>query len=262
MRDEFLRRGWVRFRFDPALAAWLEHAAPAALAAVDDPSNRRWLRCGGTWFAGVSVLPNDTGGAVAGSGPLCGAAVEFLAAMGLPADRWDRAQVSAVYPGYPRPHEGESRAAFRFRRDRDAAHLDGLLPIGRRRRRMLREPHAFILGLPLTEADPGASPLVVWEGSHRLMRAALAESLAGVEAARWPETDLTDAYHAARRNVFAACKRVPVHARPGEAYLVHRLALHGVAPWQPGAAAPVEGRVIAYFRPELAGPITAWLDLP
>ena len=44
------------------------------------------------------------------------------------------------------------------------------------------------------------------------------------------------------------CRRVPVTARPGEAYLVHRLCLHGVAPWAEDAGEEV--RAIAYFRPD------------
>lgn len=75
----------------------------------------------------------------------------------------------------------------------------------------------------------------------------------------WPDIDLTDAYHAARREIFDTCPRVAVHARPGEAYLVHRLALHGVAPWAKDAKAPSEGRMIVYFRPELPGPPGSWL---
>ena len=45
-------------------------------------------------------------------------------------------------------------------------------PIGPERQRMLRERHAWLLGLPLSETSAGASPLVVWEGSHHLMRRA------------------------------------------------------------------------------------------
>ncbi|MDJ0628926.1 MAG: hypothetical protein QNJ44_11755 [Rhodobacter sp.] len=262
MRDEFLRRGWMRFPFDPELARWLATAGPAARAAVADPANGHWLRCQGTWFAGVNVLPNDGTGAVAGSGPLKAAAVAFLVSLGWPADRWDRGQVSVIYPGYPRPREGESAAAFRFRRDRDAAHVDGLLPVDPDRRRMLREPHAFVLGLPVSDTGPGASPLVVWEGSHEVMRAAFQGVLAGRPAQSWPETDLTEPYHAARRRAFEICRRVKVHAKPGEAYLVHRLALHGVAPWAAGAEAPDDGRMIVYFRPELRGPVSEWLDRP
>ncbi len=69
----------------------------------------------------------------------------------------------------PRLSPGRGRArtkpAFRFRLNRDAAHLDGLLPIGPDKRRMVKEPHAWILGLPLNACGAGASPLVVWEGS-------------------------------------------------------------------------------------------------
>lgn len=261
LRARFLARGWVRFGRDPALAPWLAAALPAARAAAADPANADWMRCQGTWFAGVNVLPNDAAGAVAGSGPLRGRAVDFLRALGLPANRWDRAQVSVVHPGYPRPKDGESEAAFRYRRDRDAAHVDGLVPKGPDRRRFLNEPHAFLLGLPLTETGPGASPFTVWEGSHEVMRRAFRAVLGPEPAERWREIDITNAYHAARRESFETCRRVELRAQPGEAYLVHRLALHGVAPWQPGAKAPPEGRMIAYFRPELPGPISDWLAL-
>ncbi len=262
MRDEFLRRGWLKFPADEALTDWLTHAIPAAHTAIAVPENAHWLRCQGTWFAGVNVLPNSAAGEIGASGPLRGQTVSFLRNMGLPVDSWDRAQVSVVYPGYPKPREGESAGAFRYRRDRDAAHVDGLLPVGEARRRMLRETHAFILGLPLTRTGPGASPLVVWEGSHEIMRAALRDVLAGTPVEDWPNTDVTEAYHAARRKVFDNCARVELTAQPGEAYVVHRLALHGVAPWKDGAVAPKAGRMIAYFRPELPGPLTDWFTLP
>ena len=71
--------------------------------------------------------------------------------------------------GYPKPRKGESESAFRYRLNRDAAHVDGLLPVGAHRQRMLKEPHAYVLGLPLNESAAGASPLVVWEGSHVIM---------------------------------------------------------------------------------------------
>ena len=171
-----------------------------------------------------------------------------------------RAQVSSVFPGYPQPSPNESDAAFAYRRDRDAAHVDGLLPIGPARRRMVREPHAYILGLPLTDCDAGASALVVWEGSHRIMAAAFAAALGDWDEAARPEIDITEAYHAARRTAFERCARVALHARPGEAVLLHRLALHGISPWVDGARAPAEGRIIAYFRPELPD-IGTWMTL-
>ena len=146
---------------------------------------------------------------------------------------------------------GETTAGFRYRKNRDAAHVDGLIAVGPDRRRMLQEPHAFILGLPLNSCSPAASSMVVWEGSHLIMAQAFQKAFAGIDAASWAEVDVTEVYQAARRRVFERCKKVAVHAQPGEAYVVHRLALHGVAPWQNEADAPVEGRMIAYFRPEL-----------
>lgn len=244
------RAGWARFPADDRSRAWAAAARIAADRAVADPANRHWLDCGGTWFVGVNVLDTAPTGAVAGV-PLAGPALDAIRAAGLWPAAWDRAQVSVVWPGYPRPREGETEAASRYRRDRDAAHVDGLMAAGPERRRMAREFHGFILGLPLSEAGPGAAPFVVWEGSQLVMARGFREALAGRPAEAWPETDLTGVYHAARREVFGTCRRVAIHARPGEAYLVHRLALHGVAPWQEGAAAEEAGRMIAYFRPEI-----------
>ena len=258
----FFATGWVRFGPDPVVEDWLGQARPAALKALAAEENSHWWRCGGTWFAGVNVLANDGAGRIGGGPPLGGAAVDFIAdALGLSLP-FDAGQLSVTRPGYPQPSAEESAAAFRYRRDRDAAHVDGLLPIGPARRRMIREPHGFILGLPVTESDPEAAPVVVWEGSHTIMRRAFAAALAGHAEADWPEVDVTDAYHAARREVFDTCRRVTIPARPGEAYVIHRLALHGVAPWAEGAGAEAEGRAIAYFRPELPGGIGDWLAAP
>lgn len=251
MSAEFHARGWAVFPPDPAMAAWAAAARPVARACLADEALRaRWLRCGGTWFAGVNVFPNDAAGAVPGQGvpPLGGAAVDFVRGMlGLEGFAWDAAQVSVCLPGYPQPWEGEDDTAFRFRRDRDAAHVDGLLRTAGRRR-ALGEVHGFILGIPLSEVPAAASPLVVWEGSHEVMRRAFRARFAGFAPEDWGAEDITEAYQAARRECFATCRRVPVVAPPGGASLVHRLALHGVAPW--GAEGGTEPRIIAYFRPD------------
>lgn len=262
---QFFERGWCAFPRDPALATWIAAARPVAEATLSDPDLRaRWLRCGGTWFAGVHALPNDGAGAVPEGGvpPLAGQTVAFIAGtLGLGEIAWDRAQVSICFPGYPQPWEGESAAAFRYRRDRDAAHVDGIRRVDPGRRRRLGETHAFILGLPVTETPPGAAPFTVYEGSHEIMRRALQARLAGIDPAHWVEEDITETYHAARRAAFETCPRVALHAQPGEAYLAHRLVLHGVAPWDAaGGAGP---RVIVYFRPELpGGDHRAWLMQP
>lgn len=250
MVSDVTRRGWQRFDPDPDVAIW----AAAALAslkgrALDD------LRLGGTWDVGLEALPNDEGAAVGGVA-LSGRAIDAARAIAdLPLHR---AQVSTVLPGYPRPSPDESAAAFAFRRDRDSAHVDGILPIGPGRQRMVREPHAWILGLPLTDCGEGASPLVVWDGSHRIMGRALAGALAPLAEVDRPFADVTEVYQAARREVFATCARVVLHTRPGEAVLLHRHVLHGISPWTEGAEAPPEGRIVAYFRP-LSLSVGEWL---
>ncbi|MCB1364501.1 MAG: hypothetical protein KDK02_10285 [Rhodobacteraceae bacterium] len=262
MVEDFAARGWVRFAFDRALAAWAAHARRDARRAARDPDLAQWHVCAGTWFIGVGALGNDARGRVGGSGPLTGPAVDFIASRIAPIPRLHRAQVSAVYPGYPRPREGESCAAFRYRVRRDGAHLDGLKRCSRGRGRRIAEPHAFILGLPLTRADPGAAPLVVWEASHVIMGRALRGALNGCDPAEWGRVDLSEAYQNARRDVFETCARVPLHAVPGEAVVLHRHTLHGIAPWADGARAPPDGRVIVYFRPPMPGGAAGWLTAP
>ena len=244
---------------DDRVAVWVGAVLPAARAAVADQELRdQWLVCEGTWFVGVDALPNDQRGAVAGSGPVAGHVWDFIAEQIMPVPDLHRAQLSVVWPGYPRPRAGESEAGFRYRSQRDAAHVDGLRAEGPDRRRYIREPHAFILGLPLTKAAPGASPLVVWEGSHQIMRAAFKSALAPFDPSTWVNIDLTDVYQNARQHIFETCRRIEVPVQPGEAILLHRLSLHGVAPWRDDAPSD-EGRMIAYFRPEMCS-VQDWIN--
>lgn len=260
--ESFFQKGWVRFPADPVLLDWIERSLPTARATVTDPQNEQWHRCGGTWFAGVNVLPNDEDGAVQSGPVLAGVAVDFIRnVLGLHGFAWDMAQISICYPGYPKPMEGEPEAGFRFRWKRDAAHIDGLLPEGPDRRRFLREYHGFVLGFPMADFSADASPFVVWEGSHEIVRAAFRSFFDGEPAESWPTIDVTERYHSLRREIFGTCPRVPITARKGEAYIVHRLALHGVAPWADGAIAGPDGRMIAYFRPDIGGP-EDWLMAP
>ena len=236
---------------DPQIALWAGAAADIARPLVAQ-SDEAW-RCGETWFVGVDALPNDATGAV-------GSVALPWQAFGIEPKKLHRAQVSVVRPDYPKAWAGESEAAFGYRLRRDAAHVDGLLGDGEGRR-YLREPHAWILGLPLNDCDAGASPLVVWQGSVEIMRAGIARAFEGIAVADWPNVDITPSYQAARREVFTRCTRIEVPVRLGEATLLHRLCLHGVAPWRAGAHAPPEGRMIAYFRPELAD-LGDWISLP
>lgn len=263
--NTFAQKGWVKFDFDPAVEAWAKAARVAGLSAVADPELAHWHQCQGTWFVGVDALPNDGVGTLPSGVALGGRALDFVRSEFGAIPPLHRAQLSVVYPGYPRAREGESEAAFRYRRDRDAAHVDGIKLIAgvEGRRRTLDEPHAWVLGLPLNHASAHAAPLVVWEGSHVIMRDTFRDALRGIPIQRWMQTDITDAYVAARKLVFETCKRVTITAQPGETYLIHRLALHGVAPWGEGATATAgEGRMIAYFRPEITGSLENWLDWP
>lgn len=255
---ELGEEGWRKFAFEPALADWAAHADIAAQQAEADPKNAEWLRCGGTWFVGVNALPNNAAGRLPDGPPLTGAAIE--AARRLSDAPLDQAQASVCYPGYPKQGADEDDSAFRYRRDRDAAHVDGLHRIMPGRRRKLLERHAYILGIPLNDAPDDASPFVIWEGGHEVMRAAFSERFADIPPDLWPHEDVTDAYQTARREVFTTCNRVLIHAQVGEAFLVHPLALHGVAPWRNGSGR----RAIAYFRPEYAsGTASAdWLTNP
>ena len=260
--NQFFKRGWCRFARDPILLEWVNASLASARATVRDPQQAKWLRYQKTWFAGVNVLPNDSKGAVADSGPLRGEVIDFIAGrLELENFNWDRGQVSVCYPGYPQPMAGESTGKARYRRERDAAHVDGLLPEGPQRRRHLREYHGFILGIPMVEFDANASPFVVWDGSHEIMRNAFMQRFAGIPAGQWGEQDVTEVYHAAREQVFATCERNELHARPGEAFLAHRLVLHGMAAWRDNAVAGADGRMICYFRPDSFGPYE-WLNNP
>lgn len=246
--------GFTVLPWDQAVLDWAMAAHREALKITADPAQQsRWLRHGRTWFVGVDALPNAPDGSIGGLA-LAGNWQTHVAA---PA-HWHAAQLSVIYPGYPGRDATDTDAAHRFRLTRDAAHLDGLLAEGPHKRRHLRDPHSFVLGIGLNPVGPGASPLVVWEGSHHLVRAAFATAYAGVAARDWGDVDVTDIYQAVRAQVFASCPRRVISPGPGQAVLVHRLAIHGVAPWEPAAVAPPAGRMIAYFRPILPDP-AAWL---
>lgn len=241
-------KGWRRIGYDRLIHRWSIAAQPIAVKSLSESSEP--LRCGGTWAVGLDMLPNAADGAIGG------VALPWQA-LGLAPQPLHRAQLSTVYPGYPQPSPEETDAAHGFRLRRDAAHLDGLLAIGPDKRRMVHEPHAWILGLPLT--DPHGAPLVVWDGSHRVMQAALAKVLSGHDPALWGGVDVTEAYQAARAEVFRNCKRIEVPGQPGEAVVLHRHLIHGVAPW--GDATGKEARIVAYFRP-LMPSVAAWMAPP
>ncbi|MGJ8547188.1 MAG: hypothetical protein ACSHWZ_17210 [Sulfitobacter sp.] len=241
--------GFQTYPFDPATAAWAAAAKARMQKITEDPGiMAQNLRHGDTWFVGVDVLPNGPDGAVDGV-PLAGTWQEDV-----PDLPQHRAQVSIIYPGYPQQDAEQSDANHRYRVRRLAAHVDGLLPEGPSRRRFAREYHAYILALPLNHC--AASPTVVWRGSYKIMQAAIVSAIGDSPVG---QVDVTDAYHAARRDVFDRCTPVPLHLGPGEAGLIHRFALHGTEIWgKSSGTGDSEGRMIAFFRPEFPDPQT-WL---
>jgi hypothetical protein len=238
-----MRGGFAVFDRDPRVERWAKAAhKQARLIAVDPATKAANLRHGETWFVGVDALPNAADGSIGGI-PLTGPWLDHITTP----TRWHPAQLSIVYPDYPKQDAGESDANHRYRITRHAAHVDGLLPVGPARRRFLLEPHAFILGLPLNLSV--AAPLMVWPGSHRIMGDALRDLIGAKDPS---QVDLTEGYQAARRHVFETITPQPVIAKPGASVLLHRHLLHGVAPWAAEATAPPEGRMIAYFRPQFS----------
>lgn len=245
--------GFRIFGHDPQVARWaqaaLGHARDvAAQPAMRGPDN---LRHGQTWFVGVDALPNGADGSIGGI-PLVGPWQAHVPDVPL-----HKAQLSIIYEGYPQQDAGESDANHRYRRNRAAAHVDGLLPVGPARRRFAREFHAYILALPLN--DVAEAPTVVWRGSQRIMQRAIQSAIAGRDPA---QVDITDAYQAARREVFETCTQVPLSIKPGESALLHPFVLHGTQSWGEGHDPVGEGRMIAFFRPECAGGAAEWLAVP
>ena len=235
--------GFEVFDTDAQVLRWASAAHGVAVTLSADPQIRAAnLRHNQTWFVGVDALPTAPDGSIEGI-PLGGPWQQRIT----PPQAWHLAQLSIVYPGYPGQDPDESDANHRYRIKRAAAHVDGLLPVGAAKRRFLREPHAFVLGLPLNTSD--AAPLTIWPGSQHIMGAAFRD----VVGTKDPQSvDLTEGYQAARRQCFEQIVPEQIIAAPGQSILLHRHLLHGVAPWQVGQNAPPEGRMIAYFRPEFS----------
>lgn len=242
--------GCLRFEATPQTRAWAEVVKRRALEIAADPENRDVnLRHGGTWYVGVDALDNEETGTVSDT-LLRGPWEASLPVHG----PLHRAQLSIIYPGYPKRDPDQSEANHQYRINRCAAHVDGLLPIGPERRRFPQEFHAYVLGIQINSCD--AAPTVWWKGSQEIIGVALREAI-GERDPR--EVDVTEAYHGARKRVFETCEPERLAGPPGSAFLLHRFALHGTAPWN--GAVQSEGRIVAFFRPEYSDP-HAWLTAP
>lgn len=249
---ELETKGFTRLPATPESLAWAKAARAVGQGVAQDQEKRaKWLRHGGTWFVGVDALPTDHAGAIGGAAlPFADLLQEASGQAPL-----HRAQLSVVYPGYPAQAPEDTTAAHAYRLNRASAHVDGLHRKADGGRSLL-EPHALILGIALSEAEATASPLRVWPGSHKPLGKALSQALPP-DPTTWPDINLAPVYTTARRAVFDSIQPIPVALTPGDAVVLHRHTLHGIAPWAPGATAAREGRMTAYFRPTCADP-TQW----
>ena len=243
--------GFAIYRHDPRVYVWAEKAFEIMhMISSKPPVQAANLRHGNTWFVGVDALPNTPDGAI-GEVPLMGAWSDDVPALPL-----HRAQISIIYSGYPKQDAGESDANHRYRMNRSAAHVDGLLPVGPQKRRFAREYHAYILAIPLGKV--AAAPTVVWQGSQTIMQRALRKAIGNADPS---EVDITDAYQAAVREVFDRCPKLPLNITMGQAALLHPFLLHGTDRWNPEIDDPDgDGRMTAFFRPDLSDG-RAWLDI-
>jgi len=249
--QHYQQHGWCKFGYDDELYRWVDHVLPYAINCLKTKENEQWWRYQRTWFVGVNALPNDASGVVDGGPKFSGTAQRFMRQnLNLSTSQMDRAQVSTCFPGYPKAASDESEALHSYRLKRDAAHVDGLLKEGPERHRFAREYHEYILLIPLTEVDTGAAPVVVWNGSHLIMKEALIAVFDDIAREQWSTTAVTEPYQVARKKVFKQCQRVELNVKPGEAVLAHRLLLHGTSPWQSHAQAGKYGRMLCFFRPQ------------
>lgn len=243
-------RGYLRFDATDQSRAWAAAALRVGRQMAADPAIAAAnLRHGKTWFVGVDALPNAADGSVEGV-PLSGPWQGHLPQTG----PLHPAQLSVIYPGYPRQDADESDGNHRYRLRRAAAHVDGLLPVGPDRRRKALERHAYILGISLDGSE--AAPTVCWPGSHLILGAALRDAIGDADP---DQVDVTEAYQAARARVFDTIEPVALWGPAGSSFLLHRFTLHGTAPW---GDAEGTARFTAFFRPEWAGDLDAWRAVP
>ena len=251
--QHFQTKGWVKFDYNATIDNWVNQARPFVKQAMEHDDNQHWWRCGNTWFVGVNLLPNDNQGNI-GDGFLSGEVNDFIQQYFImPEKGFDRAQISTCVPGYPQPSVNESGTAFNFRLNKDAAHVDGVLPINKRR--FLQEYHAFILGIPLTDIDINTSPFVIWEQSHSIIEQTFSQRFNNIPYHQWQHEDITECYKSARQQVLDSCKRRVIEAKVGEVYFAHRLSVHGMTRWKQTEntsehnKTTKSNRTICYFRP-------------
>ena len=220
------------------------------------------FRSGSTWFAGINFLDNEARGDVNGVSFSPRLWSQIIGNFGVGINYWDTAQVSICWEGYPKKDPAETEKAFKYRLEKYASHVDGLIPIGSARRRFAKEFHAFILGIPIINSGVNSAPLMVWEGSHKIFRTMFRKVYSGLSESEISDLDVTDIYQKYRRKAFSTCPVRKVFSNNNQPYILDRHLLHGVGPWNAGICDPLLlhrdnlfrldpmfGRIVVYFRP-------------
>ena len=224
------------------------------------------LRSGSTWFVGTNFLDNNSQGKI-GARQFSKKIINNISSyFGTKIQYWDKGQVSICWPGYPKKDTLESEKSFNFRIKRFASHIDGIIPLGSKKRRFAKEYHAFILGLPIMNNFKNNASLVVWEGSHKIFRNFFRNIYEGVSSNKISHIDITELYNECRNKVFTKCnvkKIVPNFKQP---YLLDRHLLHGIDQWKDQNFGSYvikhknsvnnlsNGRIVVYFRPVFSDP--------
>ena len=115
MWDSFDRLGWKVFDHDSRIFDWAQEAKLRTINKLRDKKFvKNDLRCGGTWFPGVRFLDNNDLGSL-GSIKLEGNSVsQITKRFGDFFDLWDPAQISIVYPGYPKKWNQSQKMHLNF----------------------------------------------------------------------------------------------------------------------------------------------------
>ena len=261
--SNFYKNGWCFLDSDIENYQWIEATKVNILNKFEQKEfNISDFRSGSTWFAGVNFLDNGSEGDINGASFSSELWSEIYGKFGHGIKYWDTAQVSIFWKGYPKKDQSETEKAFKYRLKKYSAHVDGLIPIGSKKRRFAKEFHAFILGIPIMNNRIDSAPLVVWEGSHIIFRNLFRKLYTGLSKKKVSKLDVTEIYQKYRRKVFSTCTFRKVVSQKNQPYILDRHLLHGVIPWNETVNIspmsyqndvfrlnPMFGRIVVYFRP-------------
>ena len=261
------KNGWSFLSTDDVYYDWIKEAKKQIKKKFNEKLfDDKNLRSGFTWFVGTNFLDNSSNGKIGTKSFSKKIFKNILDKFGSNVQYWDKGQVSICWPGYPKKDFYETKNSFDFRIKRFASHIDGIIPLGSKKRRFAKEYHAFILGFPIMNNFPYCAPLVVWEGSHKIFRNFFKEIYEGMSSNKISNIDITDLYNEYRKKVFSNCEAKKIIPQFNQPFLLDRHLLHGIDEWKEQKNDKSilknkkvlnrlsDGRIIVYFRPIFTDP--------